>query len=228
MHCMKIAILATLATFAVLSPGCSNTSHDSHAGSGPGAIGFDGDATGTLPAGWTADATNPEGPLATWTVHKDAKAASPGNVLALTSVNHKGQDAFNLCWSKSPQFKDGTLHAAVRADDGQIDQGGGLAWRIRDAKNYYICRFNPLESNIRVYSVKDGKRVQLATATVKAKAGEWHHLEVEHAGKHIVCSLDGKKLLDADDATFTDAGGVGFWTKADARTSFDDLSIRAR
>jgi hypothetical protein len=228
---MKIAIpapiLVALAALALLAPSCNNTSHEPAHG-GAGAMGFDGDAAGTLPAGWTAAATNPEGPLATWTVRKDEKAPSQGNVLALTSINHKGQDAFNLCWRKSPPFKDGTLHVAVRADDGQIDQGGGLAWRIRDAQNYYICRFNPLESNIRVYFVKDGKRVQLATATVKAKAGEWHHLEVDHAGKHIVCSLDGKKLLEVDDATFPDEGGVGLWTKADARTSFDDLSIGAR
>ena len=37
---------------------------------------------------------------------------------------------------------------------------------------------------------------------------------------------DGKKLLVAEDSTFPDAGQIGLWTKADARTSFDDLSVR--
>ena len=44
-------------------------------------------------------------------------------------------------------------------------------------------------------------------------------------GDHIECFLDGERYLDAHDATFTDAGRVGLWTKSDARTHFDDLSI---
>jgi hypothetical protein len=125
----------------------------------------------------------------------------------------------------SSRFLEGRIECAVRADSGKVDQGGGVAWRIKDENNYYICRFNPLESNIRVYFVKDGKREQLATAEVETKAGDWHTLRVDHNGKHIVCSLDGKKLLEVDDETFPNAGGIGFWTKADARTSFDNMTI---
>ena len=39
----------------------------------------------------------------------------------------------------------------------------------------------------------------------------------------IVCSLNGKTYLEAKDDTFTKAGKVGLWTKADARTYFDDF-----
>ena len=35
--------------------------------------------------------------------------------------------------------------------------------------------------------------------------------------------LDGKKLLVAEDSTFPDAGRIGVWSKADARSYFDDL-----
>jgi hypothetical protein len=45
-------------------------------------------------------------------------------------------------------------------------------------------------------------------------------------GDAITCSLDGKKYLDAKDDTFTKAGKVGLWTKADARTSFDDFRAK--
>ena len=45
-------------------------------------------------------------------------------------------------------------------------------------------------------------------------------------GDRITCYLDGKKLLEIRDDTFTDAGMVGFWTKADAATRFDDLVVR--
>jgi hypothetical protein len=32
--------------------------------------------------------------------------------------------------------------------------------------------------------------------------------------------------LEVRDSTFTDAGKVGLWSKADARTWFDDLKVR--
>lgn len=49
-----------------------------------------------------------------------------------------------------------------------IDQGGGVVWRARDSKNYYIARYNPLENNFRVYKVEAGRRVQLGTSDIKA------------------------------------------------------------
>lgn len=35
--------------------------------------------------------------------------------------------------------------------------------------------------------------------------------------------LSGDNLLKAADRTFAEAGGIGFWTKADAATSFAEL-----
>ena len=40
----------------------------------------------------------------------------------------------------------------------------------------------------------------------------------------ITCDLDGQKHLTADDATFSDAGKVGLWSRADAQWYFADLS----
>jgi hypothetical protein len=44
---------------------------------------------------------------------------------------------------------------------------------------------------------------------------------------HVECFLDGKKLLEADDTTFPQAGKIGLWTKADAQTNFDDLTLKS-
>jgi hypothetical protein len=44
-------------------------------------------------------------------------------------------------------------------------------------------------------------------------------------GDHIECFLDGQKHLEARDTTFSEPGLVGLWTKADARTEFDDLVV---
>ncbi len=43
--------------------------------------------------------------------------------------------------------------------------------------------------------------------------------------REITGYLDGKKLLVAEDSTFPDAGRIGLWSKADARSSFDDLTV---
>jgi hypothetical protein len=56
---------------------------------------------------------------------------------------------FNLCWTKDIAFEDGEIEVKVRADTGKEDQGGGLIWRARDANNYYVARYNPLENNFR-------------------------------------------------------------------------------
>ena len=53
-------------------------------------------------------------------------------------------------------------------------------------------------------------------------------LKIEMVGDHIQCSLNGKKYLDARDATFKDAGKLGLWTKADAQTHFDNFMVTAK
>jgi hypothetical protein len=188
----------------------------------PGAQGFDADT-----AGWRAASTGGRGPDATWTVHADATAISSPNVVSLTAANHGAEDRFNLWWSDAARLRDGRVAVAVRADAGVVDQGGGPMWRVQDANNYYVWRFNPLESNFRVYVVKDGVRKQLATALTEVKVGTWHRVEAEHVGDRITCWLDGEKLLTAVDGSIAAEGGVGLWTKADARTSFDDFAVTA-
>lgn len=192
-----------------------------------GGIGFDGGDA--LDAVWKVAGTggDRDAAQATWLVQRDERAKSPPNVVSMTADNHGSQSRFNLLWNPNLRFGDGKLSVQVRADSGDVDQGGGPMWRVQDADNYYVCRINPLEANYRVYVVRNGKRTQLASAMVDLNEATWYRLEVHHVGSRIVCSLDGKVMLEVDDATLPDAGGVGLWTKADARTSFDDLRVDA-
>lgn len=189
----------------------------------PGAEGFDSSLDG-----WRVDSTGGRGPHAAWGARPDAHAISPPNVMALQATNHRSEDRFNLFWTKAANDVDGRIAVAMRADTGEIDQGGGPMWRVQDADNYYLCRLNPLESNFRVYVVKDGVRRQLGTALVEAKPGQWHRLEANFVGDHITCAVDGEVLLDVRDATIPQGGGHGLWTKADACTSFDDLVVEPK
>ncbi len=108
---------------------------------------------------------------------------------------------------------------------GKTDQGGGLVWRAKDKINYYVARYNPLEDNYRVYKVVNGKRKELQSANIKHSDGR-HTLRVTMKGDRVECFYDGKKYLDVKDGTLANSGKIGLWTKADAQTYFDDLTVK--
>lgn len=186
---------------------------------------FEQTTPGSLPQGWEVEATKQVGLLATWEVVREEGTPDGEQALVLTNPNHAKRGTYNLCWTDALAFLDGELEVQLKGNSGKIDQGGGLIWRVQDKDNYYICRANPLEDNLRLYYVKEGKRHQIASADVRIPTAQWHELEIEHQGTHIECSLNDEKLLEVDDDTFLEAGGVGLWTKADAATSFDALEV---
>lgn len=185
---------------------------------------FDKKDEGSAPTGWTIAKTG-MGEGSTWRVVADATAPSKtGYVVAQVGT---GPNAlFNLCVVAHASYRDLALRVAFKANKGILDQGGGLVWRYQDADNYYIARMNPLENNVRLYTVIHGKRTQLATIEdLKIKAGEWHTLSITQVGKKIVLSVDGKQLIEAENDAISKAGAIGLWTKADAQTSFDELTV---
>ena len=186
---------------------------------------FEKDAVGQLPKGWKADATNPKGPLAEWALAED-KTAPEGKALAITKINDTAGGVFNLCFSPVADFRDGEIEVRIKPLSGKTDQGGGLIWRAKDARNYYIVRCNPLEPNLRLYYVKDGRRKMIAEVTgVNVPTGQWSTIEVVQRGEKIEVSLNGKKMIEATDSTFTEAGAVGLWSKADAASAFADFKV---
>jgi hypothetical protein len=136
---------------------------------------------------------------------------------------------FNLCVANDTNRKDVEASVSFKANTGKIDQGGGLVWRYQDANNYYLARYNPLETNFRLYYVISGKRVQLVSKdNLDLPAGKWHTMKFEQKGDSIECYLNGKKLIEAKNDMFQKGGKVGLWTKADAQTSFDNLEVEAK
>lgn len=186
---------------------------------------FEKIAPGKIPPNWKVEATNQRGPLATWQVAEDTTAPSGKKVLALIRPNHTFGGTFNLCWTDRVRFLNGVILVRFKANSGEEDEGGGVIWRAMDKDNYYIARYNPLEDNFRIYYVKDGARRMLASARLKLLAHVWHTMKIVHNGTTISGYLNGKKLLNVEDNTFSTPGGVGLWTKADAATSFDDFSV---
>jgi hypothetical protein len=211
----RSAILPSFGMMLVAAVACA---------AGPWAASWENAKIGQLPPGWTAARTG-TGSGSVWEVVEDATA--PHGTKVLAQVSDQGPNhSFNLCVAANTRYADVDVSVAFKAVAGKLDQGGGLVWRYRDANNYYIARMNPLEDNFRVYKVVAGKRIQLATADVKAAAGQWYTVRVVQRGAHIRCDFDGRSHLEVDDATFPDAGRIGLWSKADAQTRFADLRAR--
>jgi hypothetical protein len=112
-----------------------------------------------------------------------------------------------------------------RPISGREDASGGVIFRAKDGRNYFVVRANALENNFRLYTVANGKRSTIASATVpEPKLGAWHKIRVIANGPRIQAYLDDALLLQHSDKTFT-AGWVGLWTKADSVTEFADLEV---
>jgi hypothetical protein len=171
--------------------------------------------TGAIAKGFTNE-------VGEWKVVADSHAPSKPNVLA--QMAKSSEATFNVALVSDTNYKDVDISVKMKSVAGQIDQGGGLVWRAKDAKDYYVARYNPLEDNYRVYKVENGKRTQFQSADVKHADG-WHTLRVTMTDDHIECYYDDKKYLDPKDGTFKDAGKIGLWSKADAQTRFDDLTV---
>jgi hypothetical protein len=182
------------------------------------------DQSSSLPEGWTSGVTGHG--TAKWEVMADPSAPSKPNVL-----RQSGEATF--CWAVDTraQLKDGFAEVKIKPMSGKEDQAGGLVWRFKDANNYYVVRANALEGNVVLYKTLNGKRSSLQVKgrmfgyglDTKVPKEKWSTLRVEFAGNLFTVFFEGKKLFEVEDDTFSDAGAVGVWTKADSVTHFDDF-----
>ena len=123
------------------------------------------------------------------------------------------------------KFGDVDVSVRFRPVSGREDASGGVIFRAKDGQNYLLVRANALENNFRLYTIVNGKRSTIASARVnEPKLGVWHTIRVVATGPKVEAYLNGARLLDHEDKTFTE-GWVGLWTKADSVTEFADLEI---
>jgi hypothetical protein len=194
---------------------CSVIFFATAAQAGTQAWNFDADTAGAIAKGFSNESGK-------WEVMADATAPSQPNVLAQTA--RSSGSTFNLTLLLGNNYGDVDISVAMKAVAGSEDRGGGLVWRAKDTKNYYIVRYNPLEDNYRLYKVENGKREQMKSADIKHGEG-WHNLRAVMKGDRIECYYDGRKYIEASDTTFKGPGRVGLWTKADAQSNFDDFTV---
>ena len=122
-------------------------------------------------------------------------------------------------------FSDFTLTTRFKLVGGGLEQMAGIAFRIRDEKNFYVIRASGLGRNIRFYKVVDGVRSPPIGPEVEIPKGVWHELKIECKGNQVRSWLNGKDAIPPlTDNTFSN-GKIGFWTKSDAVSYFTDTRI---
>ena len=187
-------------------------------------VSFETDAVGATPKGWTATKTGRGEPK--WTVEQDQTAPSKSKV-----VKQSGQATYPLLLKDDTNIKDGFIEVKFKAVAGSEDRAAGLVWRAKDANNYYVVRANALEDNVVLYKTVNGVRSALDIVgrkggygvNVPVPANQWHSLRVEFKGTRFRVLYNGKQLFEVEDSTFSGAGMVGLWTKADSVTLFDKI-----
>jgi hypothetical protein len=188
-------------------------------------VDFSNAKPGTLPPHWTGTQTGKG--QAKWSIEKDLAAPGKPSVL-----KQSGEATFPVCIKEDARLKNGFVEVRFKPVSGKEDQAGGVIWRVKDKDDYYVCRANALEDNVVLYKTVRGTRSVLEIVGRKGGYGvkepvapaQWHTLRVEFKDHHFKVIFDGKHLFDVEDNTFTDAGKVGVWTKADSVTLFDDFS----
>ena len=190
---------------------------------------FENYETGKIPSGWSQYFTG-KGESTNWKVIDDR-----GNkVLAQLSSDHPNYH-FNEVVFDGLQLKNVELKVRLKGVQGKMDQGGGFVWRFTDANNYYVVRANPLEDSVVLYKVENGKRTDLPLigkgktygVNVPKLGSGWNDLKLTVQDDIFTVFLNGKEIFQVKDHTFTNAGKVGLWTKADAVSYFDDFKITA-
>jgi hypothetical protein len=186
---------------------------------------FDGEAPGSLPKDFVVGTLFDGRPAGDWKVLQSDRAKSPPHVIG--QIQGKGAEhAYKVVLVNGVGASGIDLQVSFLPVDGKADMGGGLIWRAADDRNYYLTRANPLEQNIRIYRVVKGVRHLLQNFDQTINVKQWHTLRVINRGCQVQVFYDEKPVLDLCDQTFQ-KGRIGLWTKSDAVTYFDNLTLKA-
>jgi hypothetical protein len=180
---------------------------------------FDKDEVGRAPGGFEFAVTAKKQP-GKWVIVKDGD----NHVLAQVDRD-KTERRFAMALVENFSYKNVKISVKAKPVAGEVEMVAGVVWRYKDADNYYVARWNT--DSVRVDRVVNGER-QLMTPreiNIALAPKAWHTLTVEHRGDDIKVFVGKEMVFEGKDKTYTDAGRIGVWIKADSLTYFDDLSV---
>ena len=182
-------------------------------------VDFDGFPVGATPPGWTVSANNPGQPPP-WEIRKDQSAPTQPYVLAQVSGASSP-----LATLDGVMLRDGEISVRLKPGSGS----GGIVWRLRDPRNYYLVRANAADQTVGVFRVMDGRTTPiLAPVKHEIPGNAWTILKVSARGNRFQVYVDHRRIVDGQDASFTAAGKVGLCTLAESAIYFDDFRVNPR
>ena len=175
---------------------------------------FESDSPGAVPLGFTVA-------VGDWSVVNTAE----GKVLAQTASN--ADPVFNLLLVDELSARDVDTTVKLRAVAGELyDREAGLGEPgTPETTTSPVSITRKTTSECTRSSTASGRRRSRMPTSSITTAGRTSGDQLK--GDHIECYLDGRKLLDVHDASFAEAGKLGLWSKADAQSRFDDLTLTA-
>jgi len=193
---------------------------------------FDRYPIGRMPPGWTAAMTN-QGAPPQWEILKDPSAPTQPYVFAQVSTDPR-QDRSPLAILDALSLRDVDISVRFKAVSGREDQGGGLVFRYRDERNYYLVRADSLHDDVVLYKIENGRCSPIVPRGLPATQigvkrqfppNTWHILKVSVRGNRFQVYVNHRRILQAEDSTYRGPGKVGLETKADSVTYFDDFRV---
>lgn len=187
-------------------------------------VNFDTAPLGKMPPGWSAAMTN-VGAAPKWQILKDGSAPTQPYVFAQVSTDPSG-NRFPMAIFDGVSVRDSDVSVRMKPVSGHADQAGGLVFRYHDCNNYYLARANALDGSVNLYKVQDGRRSPLNQGVHHdIPLNDWSILKVSVRGNRFQVYVNHRRILEAFDSTFSNAGKVGLWTVGDSVTYFDDFRV---
>lgn len=174
-------------------------------GSGPlYSDGFESDAVGAIPTGWTVYGSNAGFAVA---------SGNGGHV-----YGHNGWTATTLAGSTA--WSNYTLSVRMLPNNWASEQDG-IIFRARDSNNYYALVYNN-GTTLTVRKIVAGASSDVASVSFTTSSA-WHTFTVAVQGSSITASVDGTVKLTANDSTFSQ-GEIGLM--ANSPVQFDNVTVQ--
>lgn len=225
--CIALAVAVLAAATACSRPDPTLPAQPAAAAATPVSIHFDDLPSGLAPAGFLCASPGPATARpARWEIIEAPDAPSPAKVLQ-QSDNDDTNHRFPVALWQGLHAADVRVSAKARAISGGRDRSFGVVARASSANTYYVARANTSGwgENVRLYVMLDGKRTELAEWEGPVERDAWHELALEAVGDRLRVLLDGRQLIERHDTAIAGPGLCGVWTKAEAVSRFDDLTI---
>jgi hypothetical protein len=157
-----------------------------------------------------------------WTAVRGATAETG---IAAEQSAVRTDDRYPVAISETALIKNAEINLRLKTAGGKSDQGGGVAVRLSNPRNYYLVQVDARRDRVAFSLVSNGASEEIVGVDADIASHSWHTLTVRAVGNEFTVSLDGEWVFTAFDKTLSQAGRVGLWTKSDSNTQFDQIEI---